>query len=103
MAPLEPPPPSGPAPDPIREVGAPTPERHVTVTKGDYLHLHGAVYRVTGSVALGMPIREITYHLEAAGPVPEPTALAPTADEVLDAVLGPRNPSLTDQTLLDSS
>lgn len=38
-------------------------EHHVSVNKGDILHLHGKSYRVLGSVALGMPIREVTFHL----------------------------------------
>ena len=39
-------------------------DRHVSVHKDDILHLHGSAYLVIGSVSLGMPIREVTFHLE---------------------------------------
>lgn len=39
------------------------PKHHVSVEKGDILHLHGETYRILGSVSLGMPVREVTFHL----------------------------------------
>lgn len=37
---------------------------HVSIEKGDILHIGTESYLVKGSVALGMPTREITFHLQ---------------------------------------
>ena len=42
----------------------PNPARHVSIEKGDILHIGQEQYIVVGWVALGMPIREMTLNLE---------------------------------------
>lgn len=37
--------------------------RHVSIVKGDILHIEQESYVVIGSIALGMPVRELTLHL----------------------------------------